>query len=338
MDTQYNLDINPEESTRRLYPAIQAVFSDNPLRSMFDDVEEDAQKYKSRYWFLTRVSLCFITIGVFATIAEALLGDTQPGFSQWIKYSTIIGVLGLAIEFYVIVTHVKEKWLLNRLAAEILRSFVAQLYALGACAQDSPSFKSLVDEYNNERIADINGILNKGAAAFRLFNPVGIVVSHKYIDTPDNDVYTQCSAAYERLRVNFQRHFVETELGLISASSRTQNSLSDITFLLGALSAVSGGIFLSFEFPNVADWVSDSFVLVGSALFFSSAMAALLGLGNGNQATHGRYAAYLNHISRLERPATTPEGLVKRIELMELEAMRELDAFCVQFDSVSLRI
>ena len=101
---------------------------------MFDDVEEDAQKYKSRYWFLTRVSLCFITIGVFATIAEALLGDTQPGFSQWIKYSTIIGVLGLAIEFYVIVTHVKEKWLLNRLAAEILRSFVAQLYALGACA------------------------------------------------------------------------------------------------------------------------------------------------------------------------------------------------------------
>lgn len=338
MKTEFNLDIHPKDDTRALYPRLGFIFDNNRLREAFSQRDADAARFKARYWRLTTLAVILISVSVVSAISFWLFTDDVPKLPlrQIAGYTGFLGLSGAGLELFLIVTRTKEKWLFNRFLAERLRSYIAQLYAAGAAARDEAAFRDVVQSYTTHALAALDGDAQMGKAAFRRFQPEHGILTFGTVSDPSPDLLRECQTAYQTLRVDFQKKFVKGELEKLSDLGRVENSVTDISFILGVAFTVVG--LLALPFP-LDDLVSKSMVLAGVLLFFLSAILGLTGTGNVSQGNYRRYQNYLDQIDALPSPTDeSPEAFVERIKHMETEALRELEAFCTQVDSASFRI
>lgn len=334
----YNLDIQPRDETMALFPSLRSLFLNNALREQFDAYETKAIKGKKRYSFWIRAGVILIGIGIFATSCLWLVDNRPLEFRILASLTSAVGMAGIIIELIVLVRGFKSRWLLDRFAAEIIRSYVAQLYALGACAEDEADLASKAEKFSQERLAELRGRLNTGASAYRRFEPLKSICLPKLSGEPNSQIFAECRHAYQSFRVDFQEDFVQGELDKLENSRRVENSAADFLFVVGAILAVpSLGIPLITSLGG-GMWPT-AIAIAGALVFYVSAVSAILGITSSSHASFGRYATYLNYIKSLpDYDEDSPEAFLNRVERMELEALRELDAFCLQIDSSDIRL
>jgi hypothetical protein len=339
MDTEYNLDINPKTDTLLIYPDITYLFENNTLRLAFNQYETRANHFKKLYWRNTKTGVILIGSSVLCAIYFWVFTDQNDELRRWSSYIGCLGLIGIGIELYVIFGKLKHKWLLNRFLAERLRSYVAQMYAVGAASRSSKHLKKLIDSHCQACMNEIHAELNKGKAAFNSFIPNEGIALPIPIEKPSSKIFEQCRQAYQFFRVDFQKDFVVSEISQINDKGRVDNTVSDLSFLFGAVFATLGLIVLPIDVGEYKDFISRILIASGTAMFFVSSILSLIGSGNTPQTHSGRYQNYLEHINSLKLPIDdSPSEFVLRIRQMEMEALRELEAFCLQIESVSIRI
>lgn len=338
MKQEFNLDIHPKEDTQALYPSLSALFDNNRLREAFDDKEAKAARFKKRYWLLTRIAIISISISVFSAISFWLFAEEFPNWPlrTVAGYVGVLGIVGAALEIYLILEKTKEKWLFNRFLAERLRSYIAQLYAAGAAAKSERGLSETVDLYTTRAMAALDSDAQMGKASFRRFQPEHGVLAFNVVDNPSVKIMSQCEDAYQTLRVDFQKKFVKGELEKLSDLGRVESSVTDIAFVFGVLFTVLGLLAVPF---HLDDLVSKCLVAAGVLLFFLSAVLGLTGTGTVSQGNFRRYQNYLDQLEGARPPTedSTAE-FVAKIKQTEIEALRELEAFCAQVDSASFRL
>ena len=284
MKTEYNLDISPKEDWLRSFPDILALYEENPLRTTFEKYENSANRFKKLYIRATYLALTLIGGSLLVGLGLWVFPELISGAKTVTFAAGGLGVLGIAIEVYMILFKVKEKWLLNRYGAERVRSFVASSFALGATASDKKELSAALNKFSVTCLSNLDADLNKGVAAFRSFSAVEALILPTAQKLENDKIFVQSKAAYEYFRVEYQQRFVEGELAKLEDHSRVQNFVSDIIFISGALLAV--GSLLAFNIEGV---ISRIMIFVSATLFFLCAVLGIAGQGTSSKPHLARY-------------------------------------------------
>lgn len=335
MKTEYNLDINPKEETwRPIFPNLDSLFTENPLRMKFALHESAANSYKKTYWRFTRFAIFLIFISLICGLGVWVFEGLIPKAKLAATIAGIMGAAGIVIQLFLMLTKTKQNWLLNRYATERLRSFIATQFLLGASASTKADLVLTTKAYSAKCLAVLESELNTGMACLRNFQPEHAVILPDKENDFDQKIFDQSLKAYEFLRVDFQKKFIEGELTKLAARTRWQNSIEDLIFIVGIILVVTG--LFSFNF---SDGLSRSTIFLSAILFFLSAALAIIGQGTSTKPHHNRYSKYLEDIKTLGKPnIRSHNGMLKRVVAMEAIALRELDLFCQQIDNISIRI
>ena len=334
----HNRDIAPRETVDR--PNIGPLTANETLWDAFQSYERQAVKLSARYSFIGK--LCVSLIWVSATYAAFRWVARDMAWYAWYQGVDLIvvvaGVIGLALDIFLRTSDLKRRWLLNRFAAERLRSVKFQAYALAASTRDKVELAERVQDFTRKSIEALIQETRFPSAALNKFDPVKAlqVPDEQGADAPEaganTEILKEAIDDFRRWRTEYQHDFANNMKGEIVSRSRVYTSLSDGLFFIGALAVVVTLVarFIIENATNSAlpsgtfDWME----AVGIALFVSTAIASKLSSGAANTLNESRYQQYERDTARLlENEPTNSAEFVQRVHDMEFLALRELDDF-----------
>lgn len=334
---EYNRDIQPTQETQDLYAEIGPLIKNELLEQAFSKRERDAAAAKRQYHRLGRIAILLIAASAIYTVAEGLVLDGANLPHEIALVAAGLAVAGVLLQLYLLVSGRKQVWLLNRYAAERLRSIKFQAFPLAAIASDTTELGGLANAYYTEAITRLNNEVANGAIAITQFSPTRALGLAQDDDGPNAALTAQANKAYLDLRTEFQRKFAGGERVRLDDRARWSHSSSDVLYLLAAL-------FVAVALALKVVPVTQSFWghwadFVAVVLFIVSLSVAVLENAAIDEESRSRYAAYEEELTALIDEARLSDlplaTLVRRTELL---ALRELADFCRSAQRITYRV
>ncbi|MEM7005685.1 MAG: hypothetical protein AAGF33_08050 [Pseudomonadota bacterium] len=315
------------------------ILIDNPvLDEAFVRHENLAVKAKRRYHRLGRFAIALIAFSSIYTLAEALILPTYA-IDGIISAATLaLAGVGIVLQLYLIYTHQKEVWLVNRYAVERLRSLKFQSFHLAHIADTKDTLIFAAKDYVTKSVTRLENELNAGEAVIRSFQPVLAVNIPPTQTRPANPELAKiASDAFLELRVAYQKRFAQSELSQYANRRRVFNSSQDMIYLFAAAFAfISLGAKLlgQFDVQINTGW----FDFFAVALFILGATKSILDNASIEEQSETRFEQYIRDIDQITADSGKTPHLPTLVTEMELLCMQELDNFCRAAERISYRM
>lgn len=329
-----NRDINP-------VPAFVAIYSDlnflvrNPVvAEAFRKRERRAVIYKRCHDVLGKLSLASVLL-VMVALGYDLTLSARYGLVPGLDVTTaFIGAMGLLAQQTLIWGRLKERWLLERFAAERLRCIKFQAFAAVSGASDAAGVAALAESFTRLAIAKLSQELLGGRAALHEFNPDAVQLGPAAITTaqPQQALLDAAQEAYEQLRLSVQSQHFESQQQLAREKDRAPALVAELSFVLGGLVAclaiiMTGGGRL---FEQHVSGLAESWLHFATwSLFAISAVTAVYQRAVSRQVNAERYLRYAQEIRELRNhyPHEDAAGFTQSVRQMEKLELHELEEF-----------
>ena len=332
-----NRDVFPTSATTEVFAPVQTLFQIPAIDEAFNKHEAAAVRAKRRYHRFGRLAIVLIAFSSIYTVADAIIIPPYPVQPLASALAALLAGLGIVLQIYLITTHQKEKWLLNRYAVERLRSSKFQAYHLGHIAQDANELEILSNQYAARQVASIENELNGGDSVFRAFQPAAAVSLPRTPKKPANaDLARITKEAYGELRIQYQKRFAQSELTHFANRRRIFYSSQDRIYLSAAafaFFALSTKLFTGLDGSATSGWLD----FLAVTLFIAGATVSILDNASIEEQSQTRFEQYVRDIEQIASHADET-NLLDLVRDMELLCLQELDTFCRAGERISYRL
>jgi hypothetical protein len=160
-----------------------------------------------------------------------------------IVLGSVAGLIGLGAELFLIFSKAKERWLVERFAAERLRCLKFQAFGLLPSNSDPTKLASDVELAIRGAVTHLDYELMGGRAALQEFSPAKFPLLHEADVALPDDVFTRtASDLYNTLRLQVQLQHFEERSSFHQEQARNPSALSEFAFAFGALLGLAGTI------------------------------------------------------------------------------------------------
>ena len=338
-----NRDIFPAQHLVDIYGLVKPLLVNPIIDQAFQARERTAVTAKTGYHRQGRLGMILVLISMLITLASASALPLFPNFEsrfEVLSFAAIgFGALGLFLQIHLILTRRKQTWLLNRFAAERLRSIKFQAYVLAEVASPS-DLQHRVDAFLIAEIAKLESELNTGAAALRLFSARAATVKASPKGTgieAQSDIAAAAQAAYHELRINYQKRFAAGEVEAVNTAQRITVTAADLLYLAGAM-LIIGGLVTKLLLPEakaLPHWID----FFGLSAFVVGLLKTIMDNASLAETSRARYEDYIQEIQECETELAEEladfPSMVRRIERVVLA---ELGQFCQEASRISYRL
>jgi len=328
-----NRDIRPSDQVVNAFPQLQALLVNRAISHAFETHERSALRWKWRYTILGRTALiCIFVVMVFFDYEFVLVRPQGVSEISQMLATALAGV-GVASQLAIILGRVKERWLVERFAAERLRCLKFQAFAVAACSKDAEQLASHVLAFTTQGIAHLDQELMGGRAALEQFSPSELSVIPHLSDTCTNsELIRDAFRVYDSTRLEVQAQHFEHCSHVSDRRARMPTLLSEITFVMGGMLAfgqicASAWQGLEGKEPILLErWASFLTLL----FFVLSAILAVYQRGAADAPDAERYRHYARELRRIRTRGEprNPEEFLQIVEQTEQVELRELFDFC----------
>lgn len=331
----HNRDIYPKGAED--CPAIEPLVNNVLLWREFEKYEARANRDKLRYSIIGK--LCVTFIGLSALYAAFRWVADDLALYQAIDAPVIVlGLTGLLLDIFLRASGLKRSWLINRFAAERIRSINFQLYSYATVAKDVDELSQLVAKKAAASIDLLRDEVGFPNAALDNFDPTKALgldepqLAKIRTNALNGELMSAAIAGYKRWRTQYQNDFATSMKGDLASKQRLYTSLSDGLFFVGAAvivltlitRALLGDLGPESSDRSFLDWIEAT----GIALFIMTAVAGVLSTGAAHVLDRSRYHQYQRDTARLlERDPQNAAEFLQHLREMEMLALRELDDF-----------
>lgn len=317
-----------------LYPDFEALLRNSVIASEFGRHEAAANLWRRRYIGLGGLALIAILMVMFLLDYRLTLEQYYGQSKTLIVLGSVAGLIGLGAELFLIFSKAKERWLVERFAAERLRCLKFQAFGLLSSNSDPTKLASDVELATRGAVTHLDYELMGGRAALQEFSPAKLPLLHEAdVALPDNVFTRTASDLYNTLRLQVQLQHFEEKSSFHQEQARNPSTLSEFAFAFGALLGLAGTITVgasllprpySFIISDIGQgWLN----FLTLALFVISAIIAVHQRGSAHQSHADRYDHYAKEIRQIKQ-AGSPVSLLATIRDMERIALSELRDFC----------
>jgi len=332
---QNNRDMLPPANLLAVYAAAAVIMRNDSIDGRFENHENQAQGAKRSYHTWGRAAVLFVATSALFTFAQRfqLIGNT----SRWLALVVaILGGFGVAMQFYLFLSKKKKTWLLNRFAAERLRSLKFQAYALSASSSGPNELGAKVEQFFKEELAHLEMELCAGVASLTLFSPALAIKSQKSSPAAEKEALEAARAAYRELRIAYQRRFALAEIEKFRPIQRLSTSIADFLYIAGAVLTIAGLAAVGVNFDaSIANLIE----FLGAAAFVLGLSQTVLDNASLTETSTTRYERYVQSIdecdSELMKNGADFPLVVCRFERIVLE---ELSQFCAAASSIGYKL
>jgi hypothetical protein len=333
---KFNRDIDPSPLLVSEFPALAPVIVNPDLSQAFWQHEHVAVRCKRLYVLLGRTALICIFLTMVFFDYEFTLQRVYGVSIAARVLGVAVAALGVGAQFWLIIGRIKEKWLIERFAAERLRCLKFQAFTLVPVAATPTQLASDVAAFTRKGIARLEQELLGGRSALYEFLPELVVPRETRDPSATADVIRDAFRVYESLRLEVQAQHFETQARVADERARFPSTISEITFALGGIlacgqiGATAWSALNGFRTVPIPDTLQPWLAFFTLLLFVLSAVLAVYQRGSGDEPHYERYKHYAREIGRIRMnrdPESTSSFLdtVSRVERIE---WRELYEFC----------
>ncbi len=333
-----NRDLFVTNPTRRQYKTIAPLIDCPELDQEFTKRNVTANKAKRRYHRLGQLAIALVAMSAIFTIAEALILPEILGNLALKLTAVVMAGIGIILQCYLIMTKQKHKWLINRFAAERLRSLKFQAYTLAQTAKDEEDLQTIACAFIRTELAKLENELNTGIAVLQTFAPSQILENIAGPNKPKNaSLVEAANAAYRELRVQYQKNFALSEVSNFTDRRRIFNSTQDMIYLAAAVFAFLS-IGSKLAGPNIINIDTGWIDFTAVTLFILGATEAIMDNALLEEQSQTRFEQFIRDIDNVAgngKPADT--DLYDLVYDMERLCLNELDVFCRAANRISYR-
>ena len=157
-----NRDMFPASGTISSFQDIAPLLEQPIFDEAFKAHDKAALRAKKLYHRFGQIAILMIAFSGIFTIAEALLFPKLFNNIILTLFAATMAFSGLVLQFYIMLTRQKEKWLINRYATEYIRSLKFQSFALADQAISAEHLGELAKNFASKRMASLENDLNAG--------------------------------------------------------------------------------------------------------------------------------------------------------------------------------
>ena len=328
-----NRDIHPSKRLVDAFPRLNGLLTNELISAAFEFHERAAVRWKRLYAILGRSALvCIFLVMIFFDYQFVLVGPEKV--SEFFRImATVLAAIGLASQLTIVLCRIKERWLIERFAAERLRCLKFQAFVLAACSRNSEELTSYITTFTKNGVARLDQELMGGRAALEQFSPSEArVVPHLPGNCECLDLVDEAFRAYDSMRLEVQAQHFDQHSHSSDRQAHVPALLSEATFVLGgllALAQIFASAWQGFGSNDTIPFESwSSFMTL--LLFVSSAVLAVYQRGAADAPDAERYRHYAREIRaiRLRGEPRTAQEFVRIVEDTEQIELRELFDFC----------
>ncbi len=332
-----NRDINPSQQLVAAHPDLACLLHNKPVSAAFAVHERTAVRWKRIYAFLGRLSLIAILLAMVSFDYQITLKPLYGAPAFLAGLSAGIAAIGLLSQILLGATQAKARWLAARFAAERLRCFKFQLFAVLEEVEDAKGLAARVGQRTTEGLAALAAELQGGRSAILDFSPADVMPPlRRKAARPDKALIEAAASLYDILRFSIETQHFQEQFDRHEHGGKMPSLLSEFSFLAGAALACIG-IFVTLlplepgsHEPAIGHAAMAWVDFLTWMMFVVSAVVAIHERGSANQQNAERYFSYGREIRRIRGSATAhlPASLLEAVREMELLMLREIQDFC----------
>jgi hypothetical protein len=332
---QQNRDVFPSAELLALYEPAAVIMKHDALDRRFAQHENNAARAKRSYHYLGRGAVLLVLVSAIFTLAQ-VFGFLPGGNRILAALMAVLGCCGLVIQFYLFVSRSKGRWLLNRFAAERLRSLKFQAFAIVPNCRDAVDLQARVKEFYSAQLVRLEMELNAGEASLGLFSSTDAIACRPCEVSANPDLIGAARQAYRELRIVYQRRFAASQIEKLRATERITTSAADFLYLSGAILTVLGLLAFALQYPLATIRLIE---FLAAAAFVVGLSKTVLDNASLAEASKSRYEQFLEAIeecdSQLMQDDESFSEIVCQFERLALE---ELGQFCRAASHISYRL
>jgi len=332
-----NRDVNPSDQLVTTYPDLACLLRNEPIATAFAGYEKQALRWKRVYVFFGRLSLVGVMLAMVSYDYQITLKHVYGAPPFLAALAAAFAATGLLSQVMLGLTHAKDRWLATRFAAERLRCFKFQLFAVLEEAADAESLATKVKHRTSEGLAALEQELMGGRSAILEFSPFDVLSPSKRKSVHGRTkLLDEAAAVYDILRFSVEIQHFEERFRDHDRETKFPSLLAELSFLAGAVLAfiailtalLPEGWRLShvLTVPWVMEWVD----FLTWMLFVLSAVVAIYERGSAHQQNAERYITFCREIRRIRAHALAhmPTSFFDAVREMEHLMLREIQDFC----------
>jgi hypothetical protein len=335
----HNIDMFPQQAAIDAYPSAAPLIVNPIIDDAFIQHENAANRAKRIYHNVGRFAILLIALSAIFTLAEALLLPHTTVVRLASAIFAGLALFGIVLQLAVVFSRQKRRWLINRFAAERLRSIKFYGFAVADSASNLNELQRLADEFYRKALAQLANELHRGLTALDKFAPSAGVAAMRSLlpdsqSKPGNEkLSVEARQAYLELRVRYQQTFAAREAARLKTDKRMLEVSSDLLYLIGAAVVVAA---LAFRFMR---WGTTELDFLAVVFFVAGLSVAILENASLNPVSQSRYERYAAEAGDVEREIASKRlEFGPMIETMETLALAELDDFCRAASLISYRL
>lgn len=337
-----NRDLFPTSATKTQYEEIIPLIDQPLIDGEFLRHDRAAIGAKKQYHRFGQLAIVLVALSAIFTIAEALVLPVLFQNVVLTYLAVTMAFVGIVLQCYIIFTHQKKKWLLNRYASEYIRSLKFQSFVLAHEAKDKNHLSELVNAYAVKQIARLQNQLNAGYAILTDFSPGKISeqlrpATRKTASNPE--LSALALEAYLELRFDYQKNFSLNNVEAFKVRRRWFTSSQDMIYLTAAIMAfisLGAKVLTNAGASIPTDWIDFSAI----TLFILGATEAIMDNALLEEQSQVRYEQYVRELSEthtrldnLRKSQILPDYVLN----IELVCLGELGEFCRSAERISYR-
>jgi len=297
---------------------------------------------KKQYHRFGQLAIVLVALSAIFTIAEALVLPVLFQNVVLTYLAVTMAFVGIVLQCYIVFTHQKKKWLLNRYASEFIRSLKFQSFVLAHEANDKNHLAELANAYAGKHIARLQNQLNAGYAILTNFSPGTITEQLRPLTrkkASNSNLSKLAVEAYLELRYDYQKNFSLNSVEAFKVRRRWFTSSQDMIYLAAAILAfisLGAKVLANTGASIPTDWIDFSAI----TLFILGATEAIMDNALLEEQSQARYEQYVRELTEcrtrlesLKKVQTLPDYVLN----IELVCLGELGEFCRSAERISYR-
>jgi hypothetical protein len=329
----FNRDMSPSPQLADSFQALGPLVVNPRVSEAFDRHEHAARRWKRVHSTLGRLALVCISLVMLFFDFEFTLGHIYPVPQIFSRCVAAIAALGIIAQLVLVFFKIKERWILERYAAERLRCLKFQSFALVPLVSDLAALESAVAAFVEKQIALLDQELMAGRHAMDNFSPSDVAMPSPSERQHGNALpIAEAFALYKSIRLDVQEQHFNGQAHKSNERGRYPALFSELAFALGAALAMIDVTAAALQPALLSGnslleiWLS--FFTMGS--FILSAILAVYQRGAADDAHAERYKHYAREIHgiRMRINPNSAESFSETVKEMELIELRELFDFC----------
>lgn len=340
----HNRDMFPPRELLEQYAPVLPVLENTAVDDAFRAREAAAVAAKRAYHLRGRLGMLLVVTSVLFSLAAAfVLPTTLRSFKPLSIAALVVGAIGLAVQLQLLLSGTKRSWLLNRFAAERIRSIKFQGYQFADLSANLADLEHRVTEFYGRELARLNAEVNAGAAALALFSPavaVARVASGRVASRTvpaDPEIGRAGRDAYRDLRLDYQRRFATGEIENLKVLQRIGYGAADLFYVAGAALTVAALVAkLVFTGHHTFEaWID---FLALTCFIFGLAQSIMENASLG-ETSKGRYENYVRDLEDTAREIIDEcVSFTESVFRIERVVLGELAQFCLEASHISYRL